>query len=204
MNARAALLLTASGLLLLAADYARRQLAGGDALDAPDWSDEVTALAMEAKNTLTGSPVSGLMPSYALRVMLKKREALRLARYRLGDGGWTIGYGRYFPDGGQVPPERIDAGTAEAWFEEDIEDRGARWVRAYVSVPLTQHQFDALVHMAYNLSPKSFRNIAAAVNAGQDPEAQALRYVRAGTDLERGLRIRRAEEMNLFRNGVYA
>lgn len=203
MNARAIMLIVGAGGLLLAADFARRQLGEGDVGDAPDWSDHARALANEALQAVTHT-ASNLKPSQALRAMLKRRESLALARYRLGDGGWTIGYGRFYPDGGAVPPERIDAATAEAWFEEDIEARGARWVRAYVSAPLAQHQFDALVHMAYNLSPKSFRNIADAVNRGEDPEAQALRYVRAGTDLERGLRIRRAEEMNLYRNGVYA
>lgn len=204
MNGRAALLATGAGLLLLATDYLRRQLVDGDALEPPDWTDEVTAMAYEARNAITGSPVAFLVPSSALVAMLKRLERLALAPYRLGDGGSTIGYGRFYPDGGPVPPARIDAATAESWFAEDLEDRGARWVRAYVSVPLQQHQFDALVHMAFNLSPKSFRNIADAVNRGEDPEAQALRYVRAGTNLEAGLRTRRREEMNLYRNGIYA
>jgi lysozyme len=136
--------------------------------------------------------------------MLKRGEALRLTRYRLGDGGWTIGYGRYYPDGGPLPPESISRDTAEAWFADDVEQRGARWVRAYVSVPLLQHQFDALTHIAFNLSPKSFKTIADAVNAGQDPEAAALRFVRAGTNLEAGLRNRRAREIALWRTGIYA
>jgi lysozyme len=136
--------------------------------------------------------------------MLKGSEALRLARYRLGDGGWTIGYGRYFPDGGPLPPERISRDTAEAWFVEDVEARAARWVRAYVRVNLTQQQFDALVHMAYNLSPKSFKQIADAVNRGEDPEAAAMRFIRAGTHLEAGLRNRRRKELALYRSGVYA
>lgn len=205
MNARAALLLTSAGLVLLAADFARRQLGDdGDGSEPADWSDHARALANEAVHMVSPTAVSGMQPSLQLRSMLKRRERLALVRYRLGDGGWTIGYGRYFADGGELPPERIDQATAELWFEQDIEDRAARWVRAYVTVPLTQYQFDALVHIAYNLSPKSFKNIADAVNRGEDPEAQAMRYVRAGTDLERGLRIRRAEEMNLYRNGVYA
>jgi lysozyme len=72
-------------------------------------------------------------------------------------------------------------------------------VRAYVTAELTQPQFDALVSMAYNLSPRSFRTIADAVNRGDDPEAAALRFVRAGTNLERGLRNRRAAELAMFR-----
>ena len=135
--------------------------------------------------------------------MLKRGESLRLTRYRLGDGGWTIGWGRYYADGDTPPPESIDEETAESWFNEDLEARGAKWVRAYVQTSLLQQQFDALTSMAFNLSPKSFRTIADAVNAGDDPEAASLRYVRAGTGLEDGLRNRRAREITLYRTGVY-
>ena len=193
-----ALAITAAGSVLLIAAYRRRVAGEGDA---PDWTDDLDAALTMALNP---TPVAHMQPSAQLLSMLKRGESLRLARYRLGDGGWTIGYGRYYPDGGQVPPERIDGDTAERWFAEDVEQRGARWVRAYVAVPLRQNQFDALVHIAYNLSPKAFRSVADAVNAGQDPEAAALRYVRAGTNLESGLRNRRAREIALYRTGVYA
>lgn len=143
-------------------------------------------------------------PSPELEAMLKKGEALRLTPYRLGDGGSTLGYGRYFPDGGPPPPASITPATADDWFDEDIEARAARWVRQYVTVPLTQFQFDALCSMAFNLKPSSFATIAAAVNAGDDPEAAALKYVREGTNLERGLRIRRARELALYRDGLYS
>ena len=170
----------------------------------PDWLDEADAMLRESRNLVLPSPVAGMVPSLELLAMLKEGEALKLQRYRLGDGGWTIGYGRYYPDGGPLPPQSITRETAEAWFAEDVEARGARWVRAYVDVPLLQHQFDALVHMAFNLKPSSFKTIADAVNRGEDPEAAALQFVRAGTNLERGLRNRRAREVALFRQGIYA
>lgn len=154
-----------------------------------------------------GVMTSDLSPSAALVNMLKLSETRggvpNLIPYRLGDGGATIGYGRFYPDNGPPPPAHITHAQAEAWFAEDVESRAARWVRQFISVPLTQFQFDALVHMAYNLSPASFQNIADAVNSGEDPEQAALRYVRPGTNLERGLRIRRGHEIALFRDGVY-
>lgn len=213
---------TAAALLLLAAAYYwRRQQqdptpgeggaawwtdtpaaepeAPADWTPAPDWTDELTAAAITVKNWIAPTPAAGMSVSPAGVAHIASLEGLSLTRYRLGDGGWTIGYGRYFPDGGPVPPERIDRGTAEAWLAEDVEARAARWVRSYVSAPLTQPQFDALASMAYNLSPKSFRTIAEAVNRGDDPEAAAMRFIRAGTNLERGLRNRRAAELALFR-----
>lgn len=201
------LIITAASALLLASSYiVRREIdaSSDEPPQAPDWTDMIDKALATARNLVLPSPAADMLPSGALLAMLRQGEALRLSRYRLGDGGWTIGYGRYYPDGGQLPPESIDRETAEAWFAEDVEARAARWVRAYVAVPLQQHQFDALVHMAYNLKPSSFRTIADAVNAGVDPEAAALRYIRAGTNLEKGLRNRRAREVALWREGTYA
>jgi len=171
--------------------------------DAPppiDWTDRLDAAASEVAQLVLPTPVTDMTPSFACRQFLKGYERLSLTPYRLGDGGSTLGWGRFFPDSGPPPPASIDRATADAWFDEDIEERGARWVRTYVKVPLTQGQFDALTSMAYNLSPKSFRTIADAVNAGNDPEAAALRFVRAGTNLEAGLRARRAAELALYRS----
>lgn len=161
--------------------------------------DTLTAAAMTAANTLIGTTAARMTTSATGLAAIRRHESCRLQRYRLGDGGWTIGWGRYYPDGGPLPPERIDQATADAWFLQDVAERGERWVRAYVTVDLTQPQFDALTSMAYNLSPKSFRTIADAVNAGQDPEAAAMRYIRAGTNLERGLRNRRLAELSTYR-----
>jgi lysozyme len=173
----------------------------------PTWGDEVDAAAAAARDAVMPAPVAGMLPSRALVDMLKLSEAKggqpALTPYRLGDGGWTLGFGRYYKDGGPLPPALITREQAEQWLSMDIEQRGARWVRAYIKVPLTQAQFDALVHMAYNLSPGAFQTIAEAVNRGEDPEATALQYVRAGTNLEAGLRARRGHELALFRQGVY-
>lgn len=194
--------ITAAALIMGGAWWWARRAA--DDFAAADWTDELDAMLYETRNTLTPSAVAGMRPSAELLAMLKRGEALRLTRYRLGDGGWTIGYGRFYPDGGAEPPVTIKRETAEAWFAEDVEARGARWVRAYVTVPLTQAQFDALTHMAFNLKPSSFKTIADAVNCGEDPEAAALRFIRAGTNLEAGLRNRRAREVALYRHGIYA
>lgn len=204
------LVLSASGLLLLIGGAAvwRQSLAfefaSQDPEDAPTWADNIAAAVMGAGVSVLGSPVAEMRPSEQLKTMLKRGEKLELHAYDLGDGGLTIGYGRFYKHGGPVPPASITAVQAEEWFSEDVEARAAKWVRAYVSAPLLQHQFDALCHMAYNLSPKAFRTIAQAVNEGDDPENAALQFIRAGSNLERGLRNRRRREVALFRTGVYA
>jgi len=196
----------AAALLLIAAAVWWWREQQTDQADADDdttethWTDNVTAAALSTINRIAGTPAAQMYVSQAGVEHLSQFEGLSLTRYRLGDGGWTIGRGRYYPDGGPVPPERISLETADAWFAQDIDDRGVRWVRAYVTAPLTQAQFDALVSMAYNLRPSSFKQIAEAVNAGEDPEAAALRFVRAGTNLEKGLRRRRALELAMYRS----
>lgn len=200
---RPPVLALALGGLLLALGFVAYRRAVRQAAVGVTPAEDVEALVSEARNVITGSPVADMQPSDQVRDMLKASEQLRLKRYRLGDGGWTQGWGRFFPDLGPEPPELIDRATADRWFDEDLEARAARWVRAYVRVPLLQHQFDALVHMAYNLSPRSFKTIAEAVNAGEGPEAAALQFVRAGSNLEAGLRNRREREFALFNWGTY-
>lgn len=158
-------------------------------------ADEVASYGFNAVPTRMPSLMS---TSSAGLAHLRNREKCSLTRYRLGDGGYTIGWGRYYPDGGAVPPERIDQATADLWFAQDVQDKGERWVKAYVNLELTQSQFDALVSMAFNLKPASFRTIADSVNAGEGPEVAALKFVRAGSNLEAGLRNRRAEEFALY------
>ena len=166
----------------------------------PDYTETAMAAVQQTYNRITGTPASGMRTSAAGLDHLQDFERVRLTPYRLGDGGQTIGWGRFYPDSGPPPPAAITMQQADAWFAEDVQSRAERWVKAYVTVPLTQSQFDGLVSMAYNLSPKSFRTIAEAVNAGEDPEAAALRFVRAGTNLEKGLRRRRDSELAIYRS----
>lgn len=147
---------------------------------------------------------SELKPSEQLKDWLRRKEKLMLTRYELGDGGVTIGYGHYEPySRAHLVPETITVNEAEQLFADDIEARGARWVRAYVRVPLTQNEFDALTSLAFNLSPRSFQRIASALNAGEDWKAIALEYTRPGTNLEKGLIARREDEFAIFDQGNY-
>jgi lysozyme len=84
-------------------------------------------------------------------------------------------------------------------------DRGYKWVRLYVSVPVTQNQFDALTHIAYNMSPKGFKRFADAVNAGEGIDQIADDSVFwVAANFQNGIRARRAQEVALFNDGVYA
>lgn len=168
--------------------------------DRPGLWDNLTAEASIVANKIAGAPAASMQPSDEVAQLLRGFESLSLTPYRLeGERGLTIGWGRFFPDSGPPPPASITRETADAWFWNDIDERGAKWVRAYVTVPVTQSQFDALVSMAYNMSPKSFKTIADAVNRGEDPEAAAMVFTRPGSKYERGLINRRQKELALYR-----
>ncbi|PMS38857.1 glycoside hydrolase family 24 [Trinickia symbiotica] len=163
--------------------------------------DEATATVM---NMVNPTPASGMTVSDAEVSALKQREGLRLTRYALGDGGYTIGYGHYSTNLADIPATCTQA-QADAWFADDLENRATKWVRLYVTVPLSQNQFDALVDVAYNMSPRGFKRFADAVNAGQgiDDIAQAS-VAWVDPSLQNGIQNRRNAEMNEFDNGVYS
>lgn len=136
--------------------------------------------------------------------MLKRRESLSLTPYNLGDGGWTIGYG-HFERLRSSLPDSITRSEAEAMFSRDVADRGEKWVKLYVKVPLTQNQFDALVSIAFNMSPQSFKKFANAVNAGDGIDyiaQQSVSWVSA--KFTNGIRNRRNAEVAVFNYGAYA
>jgi lysozyme len=161
---------------------------------------------------LDAYPVEALTPSPQLIAWLKGREKLSLVKYTLGDGGVTIGYGHYEPFGPRADalPDQVTEPQAAAMFLDDLQHRAVDQVVKYVMVPLTQNEFDAVVSLAFNLSPHAFSTIADSVNNGQgigDAATQtgaAYNYVRAGTDLEHGLRARRDLEVAMFTQGTYA
>lgn len=86
---------------------------------------------------------------------LQTREALRLTAYQDGAGVWTIGYGQTGP--------LITKGTtwtkeqATEAFEKSLRMREAA-ISTFVTVPLTQNQFDALVSLIYNIGVTNFKN----------------------------------------------
>jgi lysozyme len=162
-----------------------------------------TAMAT-VSSIVNPTPAADMRASDELRRILKASEALRLQPYALGDGGYTVGYG-HFEKRREDLPVLNSIADAEALFDRDLEERAERWVRAYVHVPLLQNQYDALVHIAYNMSPRSFKKFADEVNAGRgiaDIAEQSVAWVPAR--LQRGIANRREREVDLFETGVYA
>lgn len=80
--------------------------------------------------------------------LIQRFESLELRAYQCAAGVWTIGWGHTGPDvyrGLCITRARADELLAQdlARFERDV--------LQLVKVPLTQHQFDALVSFAFNV-----------------------------------------------------
>ncbi|HVE82045.1 MAG TPA: glycoside hydrolase family protein [Myxococcales bacterium] len=77
-------------------------------------------------------------------------------------------------------------------------------VRNAVTVKVTQHQFDAMVSLAYNIGPGAFRrsSVVARLNAGKPDEAaeKFKLWSKSGGKVNQGLVNRRNLEVELFKS----
>lgn len=132
--------------------------------------------------------------------LIKSFEGCRTEAYQDAVGVWTIGYGHTIDvkEGMTITQHQCDV-----MLEVDIEIY-ENYVNDYVTVPLTQNQFDALVSWVYNLGPTNFRKstMLKVLNAGQYDEVpyQIKRWVHANGIILKGLVLRREAEAELFSN----
>ena len=130
--------------------------------------------------------------------ILKFFEGCKLTAYQDSVGVWTIGYGhtKGVYDGMTITQEE-----AEQMLLSELEEYEG-YVEKYVTVPLTQNQFDALVVWVYNLGPTNFRNstLLKELNAGNYNAAgqEITRWNKAGGKVLAGLVKRREAEAQLF------
>ena len=99
--------------------------------------------------------------------LIKEFEGLRLESYHCASGIPTIGYGHTGPD--VYPDQVITEPEAEALLVKDLK-RFEEAVSRIIIVPLTQHEFDAIVSFTFNcgegaLQESTFRR---RMNAGEE------------------------------------
>lgn len=183
--------------------YYETQQGGADDPQSEDLVDTMNTAIDQAAAVVSGpGPVADMSTSDAGLALIQGYEQCRLSAYQLGDGGWTIGWGHYSTG---AKPGDITQAQADAMFAQDVVDRGEKWVKLYVTTDLTQNQFDALVSIAYNMSPQSFKKFAAAVNAGDGIDGMAQQSVGwVAANLQNGIQNRRDAEMNVYDNGIYS
>ena len=134
---------------------------------------------------------------------IKSYEALVLKAYDDSTGVWTIGYGH---TAGVMPGMEITESQAVEFLQADLK-RFEESVNRYVTVPLTQNMFDALVSFTFNLGAGALKRstLLKKLNCGYITGAagQFERFVYAGGKVMRGLVRRRAAEKEIFLNGKY-
>jgi lysozyme len=134
--------------------------------------------------------------------LIKHFEQFRGDAYQDSVGVWTIGYGRIK---GVKSGDTCTLEQAEAWLAEELDHEYEGYVNKYVTVPLTQDQFDGLVAWVYNLGGGALRSstLLKRLNASLYDEVpfQMKRWNKAGGKVLRGLVRRRCSEALLFETG---
>lgn len=130
--------------------------------------------------------------------LIKKFEGLELKAYQCSAGVWTIGYG-HTKD--VSPEDEWSESHANHMLEVELEEYEG-YIHDFVTCPLSQNQFDALVAWVYNLGPTNLKSstLLKKLNAGDydDVPHQIKRWNKAGGEVLAGLVRRREAEALLF------
>lgn len=143
-------------------------------------------------------PNRNMKVSKAGIALIKEFEGLVLDAYQDSVGVWTIGYGH---TKNVYPGLRISEAQAEAFLQEDIRTH-AQGIFNYITIKLTQNQFDALASFHFNLGPNILEKslLLNLINSRQFSAAagEMKLYNQAGGQVLAGLVRRREAEAKLF------
>ncbi len=135
-------------------------------------------------------------------IALIGHEAIVLSRYKDIKGIWTIGVGHTSAAGGINPETFLGTMTMAEVLDLLHKDVAAyeAAVAAAVTVPLLQHEFDALVSFHYNTGAIATATLTATLNSGNRQLAgeQFLNWMKPVQ-----IRPRRLAESALFLEGIY-
>jgi len=130
--------------------------------------------------------------------LIKSFEGCKLKPYKDVVGLLTVGYGHRLADADNrdYTQEEVDE-----FLRSDLE-RFEHGVLTYVTVPLTQGQFDSLVCFSYNLGlgtlQRSTLRQKILSGDGEGAAKEILRFDKAGGVVVKGLTRRRQAEYRLF------
>lgn len=98
--------------------------------------------------------------SLQLRDYLKRREKFRARPYRDSAGVWTIGYGHVIRPHERNTLKHLSEGRADALLLADVSPVATYLaaVETNFKAKLSQHQFDAVVSLAFNIGLKALEN----------------------------------------------
>lgn len=134
-------------------------------------------------------------------------EVIPLTAYDDGYGFMTIGVGhRIQPDEPELLTGPITEAHALGLLADDVKD-AEDFVNRYVTVPLQQHQFDALCCWVFNIGITAARKstLVRELNQGDydAPVRELPRWCRSAGQVSAGLQNRRADTVELWRDADY-
>lgn len=143
--------------------------------------------------------------SYKGLLEIASYEGIINSPHKDSEGVWTIGIGHTDNDKGLKPSKmspKTELKTETSWkiFTNDMKEYEQR-VRKYIKVPLTQHQFDALVSFDYNTGGISHSTLTKCINNHEPTKVIKKAFMQWTANEE--LKGRRIKEMNLFLYGKY-
>jgi GH24 family phage-related lysozyme (muramidase) len=106
------------------------------------------------------------------RALIQQFEGLSLTAYVCPAGKWTIGYGH--TDGVQ-PGDKITKAHADALLKADLVAFGSGVADALGACEASQHEFDAMVSLAFNVGLTGFRGSTVLRLHRQDDQQSAAR-----------------------------
>ena len=132
---------------------------------------------------------------------LQELEGLRLQPYKDAGGKWTIGFGHLIKPGEEYLMNGITISQAHDLFVNDLVPFVNR-INQYVTVPLTQPQFDALVMWDFNTGAANESQLIKMINA-RSPISEITdwwsnHYTTASGNFVQGVKNRRVYEASLF------
>ena len=178
------------------------------ARDVDGWSYETN---LKTNPNFTRMNARLLTTSERMRNALAQEEGMRLTVYRDVAGYPTVGIGHLVrPEDGLRVGDRITREQAMAFLKADLETAEKSVVAVVGDLKLYQHEFDALVDLAYNvgegtLSPEESPDLNRAIaNADYDGIAAELKYRFAGGEVAGGLVHRSKRRTQIFLEANYA
>lgn len=133
--------------------------------------------------------------------------------YKCPAGYWTIGWGcRFWENGKEVKEnETINQERAEVLLGKKIYDIAEYHIKQLATVDLTQHEYDSLCSLIFNVGPGAFKK-SKALKYLNEKNIEKFKYevsdrnngfTKINGKISEGLHKRRIREMELFINKKY-
>ena len=137
---------------------------------------------------------------------IKNSEGLELKAYKRKGDVWTIGYGStYYEDNTRIKQgDVITLERAESLLKLKVEKEYLPQLKSIIKANLNDNQFSAMLSLIYNIGVGNLlkSNLLRLVNKNPNDasikDAWLVQNIRIGSQFEKGLRLRRKREVELY------